>query len=67
MAGARSGGGRQGGGGGCGNGVVGWTPSPAFREQPLEMEMTLFFSQMAARVCGGGVITCIYNLNSYPI
>ena len=43
MAGARSGGGRRGGGGG---GDGGWTPSPAFREQPLEMEETpfLFFS-----------------------
>ena len=45
VAGARSGGDRGGGG---------WTPSPALREQPLETEETLFFSQMTARVCGGG-------------
>ena len=45
VAGARSGGGRRRGG---------WTPSPAFCEQPLEMEETPFFSQMTARVCGGG-------------
>ena len=56
---ARSGSGRRGGGGGgteaCGGGGgdCGWTPSPAFREQPLEMEETPFFSQMMARVCGG--------------
>ena len=62
MAGARSGGGRRGGGGGgggteaCsgGGGGGGWTPSPAFREQPLEREITPFFLQMTARVCGGG-------------
>ena len=45
MAGARSGGGRRGGGGmeACGGGGDGgWTPSPAFREQPLEMEETPF-------------------------
>ena len=48
VAGARSGGGRGGGG------DSGWTPRPAFREKPLEMEETLFFSQMMARVCGGG-------------
>ena len=48
VAGARSGGGR-------GSGDSGWTPSLAFREQPLEMKETLFFSQMTARVCGGGV------------
>ena len=56
MAGARSGGGRRGGGGGtevCG-GSGGWTPSPAFLEQPLERESTPFFLQMMARVCGGG-------------
>ena len=47
MAGARSDGGRRGGGGG-------WTPSPAFLEQPLEREITPFFLQMTARVCGGG-------------
>ena len=41
MAGARSGGGG------------GWTPSPAFLEQPLERESTPFFLQMMARVCGG--------------
>ena len=45
MAGARSGGGRRGDGG--------WTPSPAFFEQPLEREITPFFLQMTARVCGG--------------
>ena len=49
MAGARSGGGRRGGGGGGG-----WTPSPAFLEQPLEREISPFFLQMTARVCGGG-------------
>ena len=57
MARARSGGGRRGGGGGgteaCGGG--GWTPSPAFLEQPLEREITPFFLQMTARVCGGGL------------
>ena len=60
MAGARSGGGRCGGGGGteaCGGGGGGddggWTPSPAFLEQPLERENTPFFLQMTARVCGG--------------
>ena len=59
MAGARSGGGRRGGGGGteaCGGGGGsggGWTPSPAFLEQPLEREITPFFLQMTARVCGG--------------
>ena len=61
MAGARSGGGRHGGGGGgteaCGGGGGGddggWTPSPAFLEQPLERESTPFFLQMTARVCGG--------------
>ena len=58
MAGARSGGGRRGGGVGggteaCGgSGGDGWTPSPAFLEQPLEREITLFFLQMTARVCG---------------
>ena len=56
MAGARSGGGRRGGGGGgtvaCG-GDDGWTPSLAFLEQPLEREITPFFLQMTARVCGG--------------
>ena len=45
MAGARSGGG--------GGGGSGWTPSPAFLEQPLEREITPFFLQMTARVCGG--------------
>ena len=59
MAGARSGGGRRGGGGGteaCGGGGDddgGWTPSPAFLEQPLERESTPFFLQMTARVFGG--------------
>ena len=60
MAGARSGGGRHGGGGGgteaCGGGGGGgWTPSPAFLEQPLEREITPFFLQMTARVCGGSL------------
>ena len=58
MAGARSGGGRRGGGGtvacGGGGGGGGWTPSPALLEQPLEREITPFFLQMTARVCGGG-------------
>ena len=49
MAGARSGGGRRSSGG-----DGGWTPSPAFLEQPLESESTPFFLQMTARVCGGG-------------
>ena len=57
VAGARSGSNRCGSGGteacGGGGGDNGWTPSPAFREQPLEMEETPFFSQMTARVCGG--------------
>ena len=60
MAGARSGGGRRGGGGGgteaCSGSSDddgGWTPSPAFLEQPLERESTPFFLQMTARVCGG--------------
>ena len=52
MAGARSGGGRRGGGGGDGD-DGGWTPSPAFLEQPLERESTPFFLQTTARVCGG--------------
>ena len=47
MAWARSGCGRRGGGDG------GWTPSPAFLEQPLEREITPFFLQMTSRVCGG--------------
>ena len=55
MAGARSGGCRRGGGSGgteaCGGG--GWTPSLTFLEQPLEREITPFFLQMTARVCGG--------------
>ena len=56
---ARSGGSRRGGGGGSGGGGTeacggGWTPSPAFLEQPLEREITPFFLQMTARVCGGG-------------
>ena len=38
----------------CGGGDSGWTPSPAFREQPLEREETPFFSQMTARVFGWG-------------
>ena len=55
MAGARSGGSRHGGTEGCGGGGGGgWTPSPAFLEQPLEREITPFFLQMTARVCGGG-------------
>ena len=48
MAGARSGGGR------CGGGHGGWTPSPAFLEQPLEREITPLFLQMTAKFCGGG-------------
>ena len=43
------------GGGGtvaCG-GDGGWTPSPTFLERPLEREITPFFLQMKARVCGG--------------
>ena len=55
MFGARSGGGRRGGGGSteaCGGGR---TPSPAFLEQPLEREITPFFLQMTARVCGGSL------------
>ena len=60
MAGARSGSGRGGGGSGTkacsggGGSDDSWTPSLAFHEQPLEKEETLFFSQMTARVCGGG-------------
>ena len=58
MAGARSGGSRRGGGGvggtnACGDGGDGWTPSPAFLEQPLEREIISFFLQMTARVSGG--------------
>ena len=49
---------RSGGGSGtdaCGGGEdSGWTPFPTFREQSLEKEGTPFFSQMTARVCGGG-------------
>ena len=55
MAGARSGDGHRGGSGGdmeaCGGSC--WTPSPAFFEQPLEREITPFFLQMTARICGG--------------
>ena len=51
VAGARSGDGHRGGGGGDDDG---WTPFPAFLEQPLERERTPFFLQMTARVCGGG-------------
>ena len=56
---ARSGGSRRGGGVGSGGGGTeacggGWTPSPAFLEQPLEREITPFFLQMTAMVCGGG-------------
>ena len=50
MVGGRSGGGTDACGGG---GDGGWTHSPTFHEQPLEMEETPFFSQMKARVCGG--------------
>ena len=61
MPGARSGGSHHGSGGGgtkaCGGGGSGgdggWTPSPAFLKQPLEREITPFFRQMTARVCGG--------------
>ena len=44
------------GGGGDGDSDCndGWTPSLTFCEQPLEREETPFFSQMTARVCGGG-------------
>ena len=52
VAGARSGGSTKVCGGGGGD--SGWTPSPIFREQPLEREKTPLFSQMIARVCGGG-------------
>ena len=57
MAGARSGGGRRGGSGteACGGGDGGWTPSPAFFEQPLEREITHLFLQMTARVFGGSL------------
>ena len=59
MAGARSGGGCRGGDGGSteacdSSSDGGWTPSPAFLEQPLEREITPFFLQMTARVCRGG-------------
>ena len=57
MARARSGGGcRSGDGSGteaCGGGGGGWTPSRVVLEQPLEREITPFFLQMTARVCGG--------------
>ena len=55
VAGARSGSSRRGGGTEVcgGSDDSGWTPSSAFREQPLEMEETPFFSQMTAQVCGG--------------
>ena len=45
MAGARSGGGggTEACGGSGGGGGDGWTPSPAFLEQPLEREITPFF------------------------
>ena len=54
---ARSGGGRRGDGGGGdgGGGDGGWTSSPAFLEQPLEREITPFYLQMTARVCGGAL------------
>ena len=55
MAGARSGGG---GGSGVGDDSD-WTPSSAFLEQPLEREITPFFLQMTARVCGGVPSTLI--------
>ena len=56
MVGARSGGsGTEACGGGGGGGGGGWTPSPAFLEQPLEREITPFFLQMMARVCGGSL------------
>ena len=53
VVGARSGGGSTEACGGGGGGDGGWTPSPAFLEQPLERESTPFFLQMTARVCGG--------------
>ena len=63
MAGARSGGGCHGVGGGGGSG---WTPSPAFLEQPLEREITLFFLQMTARVFGGGGPFPSYRAHNGP-
>ena len=60
VAGARSGGGRRGGGGG------GWIPFPAFLEQPLEREITPFFLQMTARVCGGGGPFPSYRAHNWP-
>ena len=53
VGGARSGG--SSGTDACGGGDSGWIPSPTFREQSLEEEGTPFFSQMTARVCGGGI------------
>ena len=44
----------SGGSGGSSTDACGWTSSPTFFEQPLEREELLFFSQMTARVCGGG-------------
>ena len=60
VAGARSGSGR----GGVGD--DGWTPSPTFHEQPLEMEETPFLSQMTARVCEGGPFPS-YTAQNGPI
>ena len=60
------GGGHDGGtwscGGGGGGGGGGWSPSSIFLEQPLEREITLFFVQMTARVCGGGVPSPLIEL-----
>ena len=53
VIGARRGGGLGGGRGGGGGGGGGWSSSPIFLEQPLERELTPFFRQMTARVCGG--------------
>ena len=52
MATTRSGGGRRSGGTEVCVGSGGWTPSSAFREQPLEREITPFFFQMTDMVCG---------------
>ena len=46
------GGGTSSRGGSGGGGGGGRSPSPIFREQPLEREITHFFLQMMSRVCG---------------
>ena len=53
-------------GGGGGNDDGGWTLSPAFREQTLEIEETPFFSQMTARVWGGGGPCPSYRAQNGP-